>query len=155
MLGGPADDEFVIPPFYVHLASEEMGELTLNRFFVSLMGHLTFYRRRSTVRYDAVLGKGPRQAKTFQGYQYNLKRQLVEAEEYHQQGAFHGAKVRFNIRNVRDNRLVGQIGWIPWQDGAAVSYSGELPPAPLFEAYFQGKKVNAAVSWDLLGACPR
>jgi len=143
--GGPMDDNFAVPPFYVHLISEEMGELTLNRFFVNLMGHLTFYRRRSTVRFDSVLGKEPRNAKSIQGYQYNLKRQLVDVEDYHREGNFRGAKVRFNIRNVRENRVVGQIGWIPWQDGAVVSYSGELPPMPLFEAYFTAKKMRSVL----------
>ena len=50
--------------------------------------------------------------------------------------------MRFYIRNVREDRIVGQIGWIPWQDGAVVSYSGELPPMPLFEAYFRAKKTR-------------
>lgn len=143
--GGPAVENFMVPPFYVHLTREELGDLTLNRFFVSLTGHLTFYRRRSAVRFSSLLGEEPWQAMAVRGYQYNLKRQLIEAEAYHQENPFRGAKTRFNIRNTKEDRLVGQIGWIPWQDGAVISYSGELPSPIVFQPYFDAAKANAGV----------
>jgi hypothetical protein len=141
---GPADENFLVPPYYVHLVREELGDLTLNRFFLHLMAQLTFYRRRSTVRFDSLLGRDPRQVMTLHAYQYNLGRQLKDVEEYHREGVFHGAKVRFNIRNKKEDRLVGQVGWIPWQDGAVVCYSGALPPVFL-ESYFQVAQSNGAV----------
>jgi hypothetical protein len=110
------------------------------------MGHLTFYRRRSTVRFDSVLGKEPRNAKSIQGYQYNLKRQLVHVEDYHREGNFRGAKVRFNIRNVRENRIVGQIGWIPyilerandvWLEHRAWGGVRDIVPEPPSTYYFR------------------
>ena len=139
--GGPATDNFMVPPFYVHLIREELGDLTLNRFFVSLTGHLTFYRRRSAVRFDSLLGQEPMQAMTFRGYQYNLNRQLVAADAYHHQKPFK-AKTRFNIKNTKQGRLVGQIGWIPWQDGAVITYSGEIPAPIVLGAYCDAAKAK-------------
>lgn len=135
-LGGPADETFVVPPFYIHLVNEELGDLTLNRFYLHLMAQLTFYRRRSAVRFDSLLGTEKRQLRTLHAYQYDLERRLKDTEEYHREGVFRGAKVRFNIRNKRQGRLVGQVGWIPWQNGAVVCYSGELPPV-FFDSYFE------------------
>ena len=140
--GGPTEDGFSIPPYYVHLVSEANGELTLNRFFVSLIGHLTFYRRRSAIRFDSLVGAGPHPSKTFGGYQYNLSRQLVPSEPYHAEGTFHGATVKFTIYKNGTDQPVAQVGWIPWQDGAVITYSGALPPHPFLEPFFEMTKTK-------------
>jgi hypothetical protein len=68
-LGGPPTDEFVIPPFYIHLAQVSCGEETLNHFFLRLMAHLTFFRKISGIDFTALMKPGVSQ--TIQGYQYN------------------------------------------------------------------------------------
>lgn len=127
--GGPTSDKFAIPAFYVHLVKEDSDELTLNRFFVTLMAHLTFYRKRSTMAFESVLGKTQSQLMTLEGYQYNLKGQLVPIEEGHKQGNLVKSLLKFNLYSSADGMFVGQIAWMPWQDGAVVSYSGKVRSA--------------------------
>jgi hypothetical protein len=142
----PEGVDFLIPPFYVHLAKEDLGEFTLNRFFANLMAHLTFYRKRSTVVFETVMGNHPRQAMVLQGYQYDLKRNLVPAEEAHQGGNLLKSLIKFNLYSTKDGIYVGQIAWMPWQDGAVVSYSGRLgPPQVILEPYFRATKTRGMV----------
>ena len=144
--GGVASKDFPIPPFYVHLVKEELGELTLNRFFVNLMAHLTFYRKRSTIDIKNVMGNQPSQCMTLQGYQYNLKRDLVQVEQAHQEGNLLKSIIKFNLYSTTDGVFVGQIAWMPWQDGAVLSYSGRLgPPQTVFQPYFHISKSQGIV----------
>jgi hypothetical protein len=96
-LGGACADNFPIPPYYMHLAMCRAGESTLNHFFVKLMAQLTFFRKRSTVDFREILGPNPHETMTIQGYQYNLKRQLVPAEDNHHQGTFRNPRIRYNL----------------------------------------------------------
>jgi hypothetical protein len=151
--GGPASDKFGIFPFYVLLVKEDSGELTLNRFFVNLMAHLTFYRKRSTIAFETVLGKIPSQIMILEGYQYDLKGVLNPVEEAHQQGNLLKALVKFNLYSSTDGVYVGQIAWMPWQDGAIVSYSGRFgPPQTVLEPYFKAAKIRGTVIPGILGA---
>ena len=122
--GGPTQGDFLIPPFYVHLAMNEDEDLALNQFFVKLMTHLTFFRRRTTVDFEGVLGSADRQAMTMQGYQYDLQRRLVPAEKSHRAESFENPKVRFNLYSRQDRLLVGQVCLLPWQDGAVITCRG-------------------------------
>lgn len=141
--GGVASKDFPIPPFYLHLVKEDLGELTLNRFLVHLMSHLTFYRKRSTLSFESVMGKHQFQCMTLQGYQYNLKRELVPVEEAHQERNLLKSMVKFNLYSTKDGNYVGQIAWIPWQEGGALSYSGKLgPPKLFFRPYFNAIKAQ-------------
>lgn len=138
---GTASKDFPAPPFYIHLIKEDAGELTLNRFLVNLMAHLTFYRKRSSIVIESVMGKHPSQCMSLQGYQYNLKGKLVEAEEAHQSGRLLQSLVTYNLYSTKDGRFVGQIAWMPWQDGSVLSYSGRLgPPEIFFQPYFGATK---------------
>ena len=143
-LGGAADDEFPPPPMYVHLVKEEVGELSLNRFFVSLMSHLTFYRKRSAVNIDSFLGTEPKQVMTLNAYQYNLQRQLVEVTDDHKKGKF-TMPLRFNLYKADDKKYLGQVSRKPWQDGAIVVYSGYIPPEPIFQVFFSHARTNAVI----------
>lgn len=134
-LGGACVEDFPIPPYYVHLYSEDCGELTLNRLFMKLMAHLTIYRKRSALSQDAVIGQKTKQVTTIRAYQYDLEGRLRDTDEYHMVGNFHGPTIRFNLFRKTDNLFLGQIGWIPWQDGAVVSYSGMLPPPVIFQHF--------------------
>jgi len=142
--GGEATSDFSVFPIYLHLVKEDLGELTLNRFLVNLMGHLTFYRKRSSVISESILGKQDLQCMTLQGYQFNLKRELVPVELSHQQGHLLPSLIKFNLYSTRDEVFIGQITWMPWQDGCAISYSGHLgPPQLIFKPYFKaaGSKI--------------
>lgn len=141
--GGADSKEFPVLPIYVHLIKEDLGELTLNRFFVNLMAHLTFYRKRSSVVFESVMGKQSFQCMTLQGYQYNLKRELVPVEKTHQEGNLLPSLEKFNLYSTKDGLFIGQIMWIPWQDGAALSYSGRFgPPHLFFKPYFNALKIK-------------
>jgi len=144
-LGGSSVDNFAIPPYYVHLALCRAGQSTLNHFFVKLMAQLTFFRRRSTVDFAEVLGREQSETMVIQGYQYNLKRQLVPAEERHQQGKFANPRLRFNLYTKNDRALKGQVCFLPWQDGAVIMCSALFDPRIVFEHYFRSLKVSGMV----------
>jgi hypothetical protein len=42
----PADENFAVPPMNIYLILREDGDFTLNRFFILLLAHLTFFPRR-------------------------------------------------------------------------------------------------------------
>lgn len=80
-----------------------------------------------------------------QGYQYNLKRQLVPAEERHQQGTFVNSRLRFNLYTKNDKTLKGRVCLLPWQDGAVIMCSALFDPRIVFEHYFRSLKVSGVV----------
>lgn len=140
--GGTCADDFPLPPYYIHLVKHESGGLTLNHFFVKLMAHLTFFRKRSSIDFGSVLGPDPNEIMTIQGYQYNLKRKLVPAEESHQAGKFKNPRIRFNIYSKKDNVLKGQVCYLPWQDGAVITCSALFDPRLVFQHYFKSLKLK-------------
>jgi len=142
--GGALDDNFLIPPLYVHLVQVPFGERTLNHFFLKLMAHLTFFRKLSIVRLDE-LQPETGQAQTIQGYQYNLKRQLVPSEERHQSGKFENPKIRFNLYLRKERTLAGQVCLLPWQDGAVITISSLFQPAIISQQYFQRLKLRSTL----------
>jgi hypothetical protein len=142
-VGGPSTDDFLIPPFYVHLAHISHGEKTLNQFFLRLMAHLTFFRKISAIDFDALMKEDSGFAQTIQGYQYNLKRQLVPVQEEHQAASFQNPKVRFNLYLKKGGRFAGQVCLLPWQDGALIMCSSFIPPQNIFLHYFRYLKLTA------------
>jgi hypothetical protein len=138
---GAASSDFPIFPIYLHLVKDDLGKLTLNRFLVNLMAHLTFYRQRSSVITESVMGNQDFKCMTIQGYQFNLKRELVPVEESHFQGNLLPSMVKFNLYSIKNGEFIGQIIWMPWQDGGAIIYSGRLgPPIAFFNPYFKAVK---------------
>jgi hypothetical protein len=142
-LGGPPTDEFVIPPFYVHLVQASCGEKTLNQFFLRLMAHLTFFRKISAIDFNALIKDGAGFGQTVQAYQYNLKRQLVPAQQEHYAGLFQYPKVRYNLYLKEERTFVGQVCLLPWQDGAVIMSSCLVPPEMIFLHYFSLLKLKA------------
>lgn len=140
--GGACADDFPIPPYYVHLVKHVSGELTLNQFFVKLMAHLTFFRKRSTIDFGSVLGPDKSRIVTIQGYQYNLSKKLVPVEEPHQMGKFENPHLRFNLYSNKDRTLLGQICLLPWQDGAVITCSVRFDPRIIFRHYFNYLKLS-------------
>lgn len=143
--GGVTEESIPAPPWYIHLVKEDLGELSLNGFFERLMNHLMIYRARSAINPKAIIGKTDREVMTIRGYQFNLAGQLVEAEEYHRSGNFRGPTARYNIFRRVDNSFVGQVGWIPWQDGGVISYSGFLPPPLIFRFFSEAMGANPII----------
>lgn len=149
--GGVTDDEFAPPPYYIHLVKADLGDLTLNKFFVSLISHLTFYRRRISFSFNSLLGVDTKKVMTFNAYQYNLKRKLADVTDDHKIGNFN-MPLRFNLFRKQDKKYMGQITRKNWQDGAIVTYSGFIPPQIVFglfvpagqgnELFMQGMKNN-------------
>jgi hypothetical protein len=134
--GGPAVDEFPVCPIYIHLIKQETRELSLNHFYLKLMAHLTFFRKRTSIDFQGILGQQPSEVMTIQGYQYNLKRHLVPVEESHQEGKFKNPQVRFNLYSKKDRVLLGQTCYWPWQDGAVITCSARFDPRIVFRHYF-------------------
>lgn len=143
--GGACVDDFPLPPYYIHLVKHESGGLTLNHFFVKLMAHLTFFRKRSSIDFGSVLGPDPNELMTIQGYQYNLNRKLVPAEESHQAGKFRIPRIRFNIYSKKDGMFQGQVCYLPWQDGAVIMCSALFDPRLVFQHYFKSLKLKGII----------
>jgi hypothetical protein len=142
-LGGSLDDDFMIPPLYVHLVQSEMGERALNHFFVRLMTHLAFFRKISGVDLmNYFIRAGQFSAQTIQGYQYNLKRQLVEAEVSHRSETFKNPEVRFNLYQAETRKFIGQMCRLPWQDGAVITFSVLFDPSMLFIQFLKKLKLK-------------
>jgi hypothetical protein len=143
--GGACVEDFPIPPCYIHLVKHESGDLTLNHFFVKLMAHLMFFRKRSSIDFGSALGPDLSQFMTIQGYQYNLNGKLVPAEESHKISKFKNPSVRFNIYTKEDKKLKGQVCFWPWQDGAVITCSTSLDHRIIFQHYFKALRVNGKI----------
>jgi hypothetical protein len=131
-LDGGCGDEFQVPSLYVQLVLTELGDQALNHFFVRLMSHLTFFRKISAVDFDALMRGTGVPTQMVSGYQYNLNRKLVPVEAGHQAGSFAFPKVRFNLYRVSTRRFSGQMCFLPWQDGAVITFSTHFHPGGLF-----------------------
>ena len=152
-LGGPMDDEFPPPPYYIHLVKAELGELTLNKFFVNLIAHLTFYRKRAIVDFNNVLGAESKQVMTLNAYQYNLARELKDVTDDHRKENF-TMPLRYNIfrvENGESKEFMGQVCRKPWQDGAILTYSGHIHPELIFKPFFQKSKTSASYMQAIKG----
>ncbi len=143
--GGVCDSDFPIPPYYVHLVKYDSSELTLNHFFVKLMAQLTFFRKRSSIDFGMVLGPGQSDLVTIQGYQYNLMRQLVEADETHTIGNFVNPKIRYNLYLKSNRTLIGQVCLLPWKDGAVITVWSRIDPRMIYKHYYDALKLNGII----------
>ncbi len=132
IFGGISDDEFIIVPWYIHLVTSDAGEFTLNKFFLRLIAHLTFFRKISTIDFNSLLGSKESYSKTLGAYQFDLKRKLKKIDKFHSSGNFVPFSVPFNIYSPKEKKFVGQITWIPWQDGCFITYSCKMPPELFF-----------------------
>lgn len=141
--GGPTDDEFLVSAIYVHLTKNEDKSLVLNHFYLKLISHLAFFRNRTTLDFDGLLGREEKQIMTIQGYQYDLKRKLVPVEKSHESANFQNPKIRFNLYSKRDRNFLGQVCYLPWQDGAVITCSVTFSHQVVFQHYFTVLKQKA------------
>jgi hypothetical protein len=124
-----ADDNFVVPPAYQVLAVIEDGALTLNRFFVMLLSHLTFFSYRpSALPFAQALAGAPKTLTTIQSYQFDTGREL------HPVGPHDDTEPTIDYRITADGKVVGQLAFIPWQDGAILAVGSTFPFAPILGA---------------------
>ncbi len=124
MWAPPLDKEFVIPPMYVSLFIYPDKEFTLNRFFLMLLSHLTFYPYRvSTPPFDVMLQGTSEAGLTVTGYQFDRARKLrpVAPEQYI--GKSRRRPLMISIAG-QDGTEVGLLQFIPWQDGSVIRMIG-------------------------------
>jgi hypothetical protein len=127
----PADDNFAVPPMNIYLMLREDGDFTLNRFFILLLAHLTFFPRRiGTPPFDQILEGATQTGTTLRAYQYTQDRQLtpVPDELYRDRNNL----VPLTISITDDTgKSRGALRYFPWIDGAVVAWSGNIPLPPL------------------------
>ena len=120
----PADEEFVIPPAYVHLFIFPEKEFTLNRFFLMLLSHLTFYPYRvSTPPFDVMMRGWPGIGQTVTAYQFNMARRLRPVPEDEYMGKNPRPPLSINIFS-QDGRQLGVLQFLRWQNGSVVRIIG-------------------------------
>ncbi|KAI9881953.1 MAG: 3-deoxy-7-phosphoheptulonate synthase [Watsoniomyces obsoletus] len=127
--GGHTSDGVMIPALYVHLVKTLGAELALNQFFIQLVSHLTFFRQRTSVDFEGVLGADPGQVMVVEGYQHRMDGTMVEAEASHQQQHFTYPSPRYLIYRRVDRTFIAQMCYWKWQDGAVLicSTHGDTP----------------------------
>jgi len=119
-----SDEDFPIPPFFVHLSAREDGSYALNRFFVHLMSHLAFYPRRPSIPpYSVMLEGAAKVAVMSATYQYNTEARLVPFVPSLQPPT----ETLREIKLRKNKEQLGTVSFIPWQDGGVVRMKGKIP----------------------------
>lgn len=128
-LGGefmpPCTPDFAPPPLFIHLSVRQEPSFALNRFFTLLLAHLTFFPHRvSTPPFEAMFSGSSNKAFLLTAYQFDtqLKLRPVPGEMYvgHER-----PYLRLKISS-RDGQLLGFLQFVPWQDGAVLSWRGKI-----------------------------
>lgn len=128
MVMPPTSNDFIIPPAYQILSTFEDGLFSLNRFFVMLLSHLTFFAHRaSTPTFAQALAGAASTLMVIQGYQYDTSRRLQKVAVDDRLKP----TVELRILNPQSN-VVGQLAYFPWQDGAIVGGRAAFPLQALF-----------------------
>jgi hypothetical protein len=111
-----ASADFSVPACYVHLCLFEDSKYALNRFFMHLMSVLSFYRKRTALPFESILGGAEKTATTIQGYWYTTDRNLVEVPDS-QIGKGEDPLIVFNVFHKNRANSVGQFSQYKWSDG--------------------------------------
>lgn len=130
--GGQTSETIPGFPIYLHEVVDLNRELDLNRFFLRLMSHLAFFRRRTTIDFQGLLGSDPGQAMTIQGYQYKIDGSAVPVEASHLAESFVTPTLRYWLYERATKQFIGQLCRWSWQDGAVLTYSGRVNPSAIF-----------------------
>lgn len=134
--GGQTSDETPGFPIYLHEVVDQNVDLDLNRFFLRLMSHLAFFRRRTTIDFQGLLGPSPGQAMSVQGYQFKIDGSAVPVEATHLAETFVNPTLRYWVFDRETKGFVGQVCRWSWQDGAVITYSGRIHPRLVFSPLF-------------------
>jgi hypothetical protein len=137
-LATATDDEFVIPPCYVHLVAREDGAFSLNRLFTHLLSHLALYPRRPSIPPFSVLLEGASSIAYPLGvYQFNTERRLVRYEAPAATPSKQDPIIR--IRDKASKKELATLTYIPWQDGGVIRKKGEIPLIALLVWFTKGE----------------
>jgi uncharacterized protein DUF6602 len=120
----PASENFVVPPFYTHLTISKEGDYALNRFFGTLISHLTFYRKRSSISLENLMRGSQREFQSIQGYWFNSLGKLIEVPE-NQLGE--GPAPLWQIDVLKSGETLGRYYQFEWADGFIYQV---IPPSP-------------------------
>jgi len=133
-----SDDEFVIPPCYVHLVAREDGAFSLNRLFTRLLSYLAFYPRRPSIPPLSVLLEGASSIVHGLGvYQFNTERRLVRYETPATTPSEQNPIIR--IRHRASKEELATLTYVPWQDGGVIRKKGKIPLIALLVWFTKGE----------------
>jgi hypothetical protein len=142
-LAPAADDEFVIPPCFVHLVTREDGAFSLNRLFTLLLSHLALYPRRPSIPPFSVLLEGTSSLAHGLGvYQFNTERRLVRYEPPAPTTPNPPSPL-IRIRDRVSKEELATLTYIPWQDGGIIRKKGKLPLIGLLVWFMKGEPPRA------------
>lgn len=133
-----SDDEFVIPPCYVHLVAREDGAFSLNRLFTHLLSHLALYPRRPSIPPFSVLLEGTSSiVHTLGVYQFNTERRLVRYEPPPTTPSERNPIIR--VRHKMTKEELATLAYMPWQDGGVIRKRGKIPLLALLVWFTKGE----------------
>jgi len=133
-----SDDEFVIPPCYVHLVAREDGAFSLNRLFTHLISHLVLYPRRPSIPPFSVLLEGTSSiVQTLGVYQFNTERRLVRYETPPTTTSERNPIIRVRHRTTKEE--LATLTYVPWQDGGVIRKKGKIPLLALLVWFTKGE----------------
>jgi hypothetical protein len=134
----PSDEEFLIPPCFVHLIARKDGIFSLNRLFTRLLAHLAFYPRRPSIPPFSVLLEGASSVgRPFGTYQFNTEKRLVRYEALPSTPSERNPVIR--IRDKASKEELATLKYIPWQDGGVIQKRGKIPLVGLLVWFTKGE----------------
>lgn len=114
------------PPWFVSLVEYREEKRALNRFFITLLAHLSLYPNRFGVpKFEVGLGSKDAPAHLVAGYQFNLDRRLQPTPAEYALGQS-PKPLQMNVRNSQ-GKLVYLLQHLPWQDGFIIRKYGRMP----------------------------
>jgi len=134
--GGIPDAEPIPLPYYITLGISNLGERTINEFFTRMLSHLTFFRKRSSIDLSIVMGGVNRQMMAINSYQFNSKGRVAVADDEHMSGKFH-FESNIYFYKKRNDKYIGNIGFVKWKDGGVVFYSGFIPAPVIMIPFYK------------------
>jgi hypothetical protein len=138
------DDEFVIPPCYVHLVSRADGAFAVNRLFVHLLSHLALYPRRPSIPPFSVLLEGTSSISHHLGvYQFNTERRLVRYEPEPGTGTPPDRAIKIRHKVTREE--LATLTFVPWQDGGVIRKKGKIPLSALLMLVVRERPITLPV----------
>jgi len=144
-LAPASDDEFVIPPCFVHLVAREDGAFSLNRLFTLLLSQLALYPRRPSIPPFSVLLEGTSSLVHGLGvYQFNTERRLVRYEPPAPTPTIPSPpSPLIRIRDRVSKEELATLTYVPWQDGGIIRKKGKLPLIGLLVWFTKGEPPRA------------
>lgn len=134
--------EDVGPPMYVHQVVHFDKEFTLNRFWILLLSHLTFFARRNGMpQFDAALKDNAKEVLTIEAFQFNKSLKLIPVPKtgYGPQ-ELQPVAIAIALKK-KTSEILATIQYIPWQDGAILRAFGKIPIQVILGATLPNKKV--------------